>query len=66
MEKVLNFDSLVNNFLCLDQPIVIRTIAMILINGCSKDVRRNALSAICPNEAKPQGDTKYKMIPTNN
>ena len=39
---------------------------MILIKGCSNEVRRKALSDICPNEARPNGDTKYKMIPTNN
>lgn len=63
---VLNFDSVDIIFLCLDQPIVIKTIAMIFISGCSSEVRRNALSAICPKEAKPNGDTKYKRIPINN
>ena len=31
------------------------------INGCSNEVKRNALSDICPNEEKPIGETKYKI-----
>lgn len=66
MANVLNFDSLVINFLCFDQPIVINAIAIILIKGCSSDVKRNALSDIFPKEAKPKGETKYRIKPTNN
>ena len=36
------------------------------INGCSNEVKRNALSDICPNEEKPKGETKYKINPINN
>lgn len=66
MANVLNFDSLVNNFLCLDQPIVIKAIAIILIKGCSSEVKRIALSDIFPKEVKPRGDTKYRIKPTSN
>lgn len=66
MEKVLYFDSLVVNFLCFIQPIVTKTIPIILIKGCSNEVKRNALSDICPNDAKPNGDTKYKIKPIKN
>ena len=62
----LNFNSLETAFLCLDQPIVIKTIAMILINGCSKEVNRSEASFIWPNAADPSGDTKYNTNPTNN
>ena len=58
MVKVLNLDSLVSNFLCFDHPIVINAIAMILISGCSNEVRRMALSLILPKEANPRGETK--------
>ena len=37
-----------------------------LINGCSKDVNRNAESFICPKEEDPKGDIKYKIKPINN
>ena len=66
MEKVLNFDSFVINFLCFDHPMVIKVIAIILINGCSNDVKRNILSDICPKELRPNGETKYKIKPINN
>jgi hypothetical protein len=59
MVKVLNLIHLLL-VLCLDQPIVINAIA-ILIRGCSNDVKRSALSAIWPNDAKLKGDTKYKI-----
>lgn len=39
---------------------------MIFINGCSNEVKRSALSDICPNEERPNGDTKYKINPINN
>ena len=39
---------------------------MMLINGCSNEVSRNALSDICPKDAKPKGETKYKIKPINN
>lgn len=58
MAKVLNLASLVNNFLCFDQPIVIKAIPIILINGCSNEVKRKAASLICPNAAFPKGETK--------
>lgn len=66
MEKILNLDADVTTFLCFVHPIVIKAIAIILIIGCSNDVNRNALSAICPSDANPKGDTKYKIRPTNN
>lgn len=63
---LLNLDSLESAFLCLDHPIVINTIAIMFINGCSNEVNRNEASFICPSEANPFGDTKYKIRPTNN
>jgi hypothetical protein len=66
MEKVLNFDSDVVNFLCFDQPIVIRVIAIMFINGCSIEVNLSALSDICPREEKPRGETKYNIKPISN
>ena len=62
----LNFASLVVAFLCLDQPIVINTIAMILTKGCSSEVKRKASFFICPKTAEPSGDRKYNTKPTNN
>ena len=38
MAMDLNFAVPVSPFLCLDQPMVINTIAIMLINGCSKEV----------------------------
>jgi hypothetical protein len=61
MEKALNFDADVVNFLCFAQPIVINAIAIILISGCSKEVNLSALLDICPREAKPSGETKYNI-----
>ena len=66
MVNVLNFDSDVVNFLCFTHPMVIKVIAIILISGCSNEVNRKALSDICPREAKPRGETKYRINPTNN
>lgn len=40
--------------------------AIIFVNGCSKEVNRNAASFICPKTAEPNGETKYKTNPTNN
>lgn len=61
---LLNLDSLETAFLCLDQPIVISTIAIKLSKGCSNEVNRKAASFICPKEANPNGETKYKTKPT--
>jgi hypothetical protein len=47
--------------LFVDQPIVISVIAIILI-GCSNDVKRKALSAICPKEAKPREKRNKESI----
>ncbi len=62
----LNLASLVVAFLCFDQPMVIRVMAIIFVNGCSKEVNLKAASFICPKTAEPKGDTKYKIKPTNN
>ena len=62
----LNFNSLETAFLCLDHPIVINTIAIMFINGCSNEVNRKEASFICPKDANPNCDTKYKIRPTNN
>ena len=40
--------------------------AIKLINGCSKDVNRNALSDMFPKDSNPSGETKYKIKPNNN
>ena len=40
--------------------------AIKLINGCSKEVNRNALSDMFPKESNPRGETKYKIMPANN
>ena len=53
------------SFLCFDQPIVIKVIAIMLIKGCSSDVKRRAGSFICPKTAFPKGETKYKTSPKN-
>ena len=48
---------------------LINTIAMILISGCSKAVNLAAGSDIAPpevNRLNPTGLTKYKIKPTNN
>ena len=66
MAMDLNLASLVTAFLCFDQPTVINTIAIILINGCSNEVKRKEASFICPKAADPSGDTKYNTNPTNN
>ena len=60
---VLNFFLPSNAFLCLDQPIVMRIIAIILISGCSKEVSRKAAFFISPKADKPKGDRKYKTKP---
>lgn len=62
----LNFEVLSAAFLCFDQPIVIKTIAIILIRGCSNEVNRKAAFFISPKAEKPNGDRKYKINPTNN
>ena len=72
MANVLNLDSLVVNFLCFDQPIVIKVIAIILINGCSTAVNRKAeffITTPTPEllkAEKPNGETKYNIKPINN
>ena len=66
MKMLLHFASLVVAFLCFNQPIVIKAMAIIFINGCSNHVNLTSDSAICPIEAEPRGDTKYKIKPTNN
>lgn len=58
MEIVLNFASLAVVFLCLDQPMVINTIPMIFIKGCSKAVSRMAALLISLKPAFPSGETK--------
>ena len=54
----LNFPLLLSSFLCLDQPIVIKAIAIIFINGCSIEVSLKAASFIFPAESKPKGEIK--------
>lgn len=65
MAIFLNLSVAKSSFLCFDHPIVINTIAIKLIKGCSIDVKRSAASFILKPEI-PNGDTKYKMIPTKN
>lgn len=62
----LNFAFASMAFLCFDHPIVIKTIPIILIKGCSIEVNLSILSLICPNDAKPKGETKYSINPINN
>lgn len=66
----LNFLALSITFLCLDQPIVISTIAIMFINGCSTANKRAAelnppipLALIAP---KPLGETKKRIRPISN
>lgn len=59
----LNFILSFNDFLCLDQPIVIRIIAIMLIIGCSNEVSLKAAFFISPKAEKPTGDRKYNTKP---
>lgn len=67
---LLNFLAPSTNFLCLDQPIVIDTIANILMKGCSTANKRAAeVKPPMPNSCialNPLGETKYNIRPTNN
>lgn len=53
----LNLDWLESAFLCLDQPIVIKVIAIILVSGCSNEVNL-AVFSMFPKSAKPLGKNK--------
>lgn len=61
----LNFDLSVAAFLCLENPIVIKTTAIRFINGCSNAYNLNVLSFIATEKDCTKGETKYNMIPTN-
>jgi hypothetical protein len=65
---LLNFASLAVPFLCFDQPMVIKTIARILINGCSRTVSLKSAFFIAAPESclNPFSETKYKIKPTTN
>ena len=69
MAMRLNFKVASSVFLCLDQPMVIKTIAIMLINGCSTASKRAAefyppIPRVCM-ALKPLAETKYKIKPTN-
>lgn len=59
----LNFKSLAMAFLWRDHPIVIKMMASMFTNGCSKEVKRSSASSICPSDSKPFGDRKYNTKP---
>ena len=61
---VLNLFLPSNAFLCLDQPIVMSIMAIILVNGCSNEVSRKAAFFMSPKADKPKGDRKYNTNPT--
>lgn len=66
----LNFLALSITFLCLDQPIVINTIAIMFINGCSTANKRAAeLNPPIPLvviASSPLGETKNRIRPISN
>jgi hypothetical protein len=65
MAKNLNLESLFVAFLCIDHPIVINVSAIRFITGCSIEVNLLVASDMLM-ESKPNGETKYRIKPTNN
>ena len=67
---VLNLRWLSMNFLCLDQPMVIKTKAMMFVNGCSTaNKRAGAFNPLIPKvwmALSPLPETKYRISPINN